>query len=239
MVTSPSNELREPESSEPFPNLVDLVLSFPDLISPSHWMLWAIDQVSGVNPAQWAAEWLAGDWEALSRGADALDNLAQFDVVFGSQIRTGCDAMLYDWTGNAADAAKQYFDGIPAALELQGPALERVATEFRTLAYGMWSTAKSIVSLFELLVDLLIAMALEAAAAAASSWTVIGPILSGAAFACTLTKALGVWGKAIEVHNAAFTAANVFVGVVTGYLGALRGMQEYPLPAAAYDHPGG
>jgi hypothetical protein len=64
-----------------------------------------------------------------------------------------------------------------------------------------------------------------------------GPILSGAAAAATITKAIGVWGQIIEIHNHVWTAVQGFTGLVAGYLGGLHGLDTHPLPAGSYDHP--
>lgn len=85
---------------------------------------------------------------------------------------------------------------------------------------------------------LLIAIGLEAAAAVASGWTIIGPILAGGAAIATITKAMGVWGQILEMHNHVWNAVQGFVGLVAGFLGGLHGMEKHALPTSGYDHPG-
>lgn len=237
-MTSPAAELTEPQPQELIPDLVNQFLSFPDLISPSHWMLWAIEQVCGVNPAEWLAEQFTGDWESVSKAGSALTNLGEFDNAFVKALSDGSGTMFDSWEGNAAQACYRYFETLRAALGDQVAVLDSVAKEFHTLAQGINSTAAAIVSLLEALVDWLLAAALEAAAAAASSWTIIGGILGGAAAAFSITKAIGVWGQIIEAHAKAWNAVQGFVGLCAGYLGALQDMALHPLPSGAYDHPG-
>lgn len=56
------------------------------------------------------------------------------------------------------------FDKLPTALRAQINALVKVGDQFEQAAYGAWGVAKTLVSLLELLLDLMIAWAIEAAA---------------------------------------------------------------------------
>jgi hypothetical protein len=237
-MTSPAGALVEPQPKELVPDLVNQLLSFPDLISPTHWMLWAIETVCGVNPATWAAEQFIGDWEAFSKAGSALENLANFNGTLMKALDDGADRMLGDWQGNAAQACNQYFDGVSGALREQMAALDAVAEQFHRVAQGINTTVSLVVSLIEALVDALLAFALEMAVGAASSPTVVGPVLAGAAAAFTLTKAMGIWGAIIKAHSDAWNLVQFFFGLCAGYLGALKGMENVPLPAGAYDHQG-
>jgi hypothetical protein len=102
----------------------------------------------------------------------------------------------------------------------------------------MYETANAIKGCLDLLMDLLIAIGIELAAAAASSWTIIGPILAGAAAAATITKALGVWGNVLQHHDIAWNAVQGLVGVMAGYLSTLGDLDKHALPEGNYDHPG-
>ncbi|MQA85806.1 MAG: hypothetical protein GEV03_14595 [Streptosporangiales bacterium] len=237
-MSSPAAELTEPQPQELIPDLVNQFLSFPDLVSPTHWMLWAIEKVCGVNPGEWLAEEFTGDWESVSKAGSALSNLANFDNTFTKNLDDGVHGMLDNWHSNAAFACSQYFNKVSGALKEQVSALDEVAKEFQTLAQGIKSTASAIMGGLETLVDWLLAAALEAAAAAASSWTIVGGILGGAAAAFSITKAMGAWGKIVEMHGHAWNVAQGFVGLCAGYMGALRGMENHPPPAGAYNHPG-
>jgi len=71
-----------------------------------------------------------------------------------------------------------------------------------------------------------------------SSWSIIGSVVGGAAFALTLAKAIGVWGKVLEAHTTAWNAAQGLVGAMAGYLGGIEDLNVHALPTASYDHPG-
>ena len=73
MVSAPSSVLDTPYPQEAIPGLVNEVLGAGDWLSPSHVLLKGIELVFGFNPGEEAARWVAGDWEAVSTVASALD----------------------------------------------------------------------------------------------------------------------------------------------------------------------
>lgn len=234
-----SQSLSSPQASEPIPDPVDLFMSFPDFVSPSYWLTWAMGQVTGVNPVQWLASELAGDWNGLARFADVTANLAEFMRNAGSQVRRGCDEMVQDWSGAASEAAGTYFSQLADAMGDHADALRSVADQYRQLAYGVWATVKTIVSLVQDLLDSLLAAAVSAAAGAASSWTVVGGLAGGAGTAAALVKASDTWMGIIKAHALAVSMTTGFTGTAAGFLGALEGFSAHPLPAGAYEHSGG
>lgn len=238
MPSTPSAELTAPTSSDPIPDLVENIIGFPQYVSPSYWLGWAAEKVTGTNPWAWVGEQYAGDWKAVQKAGDAIKKLGEFNDSYAGVINSGVATVGYDWQGQAAASAKAYFTGLSNILKEQISDLAALGKEFEQMAIGMYEWSNAIKGLMETLTDLLIAIGLEAAAAAATSWTVIGPILSGAAAVATITKAIGVWGQVIEVHNHVWNAVQGFTGLVAGYLGGLHGLDTHPLPAGAYDHPG-
>ncbi|ASR56068.1 WXG100 family type VII secretion target [Cellulomonas sp. CW35] len=237
-MTSAADALVTPVASAPIPDFVDLALHFPDLISPSYWLMWVIEQVSGTNPLEWVTEHFSGDWEAMSRAASALEHLATFHQQYASELAEARATFREGWDGNAAAAASRYFTELESAVREQGTPLTSIAHEVDVVAQGMKSTQTMLVGLLQALLDYAIAAAISAAAAAASSWTVVGGILGGGATAFSITQAVRTWLKVIEVHGYAITAVDGVVGVTAGYLGSIHGFSTHPLPAGAYDNPG-
>lgn len=238
MSESPAAALADPTSSDPVPDLLESVIGISQYLSISYWVGEAINLFFDVNPFEWVAEQFAGDWEAVQKAGIAMGNLGEFSVDYSVAISSGLSAVAHDWQGNAADAANTYFSGLANTVKGQESSLSSLGREFKSAAVGMYETANAIKDLLETLLDLLIAIGLELAAAAATSWTIIGPILSGAAAAATVTKALGVWGKMLEAHSWAWTAAQAVVGVTAGYLSTLGDIEKHALPESNYDHPG-
>ncbi|WP_191301440.1 hypothetical protein [Lentzea cavernae] len=94
--------------------------------------------------------------------------------------------------------------------------------------------AKTIVSLLELLSDLVIAWAIEAAATAAASWTVVGAIAGGAVMVATAMEAISV-GDVYKAHGMAWTICTGVACTVAGYLSLLHDMKDHPLSKGTYE----
>lgn len=77
-MDDPSAALTPPEAHSLVPGPVDTLLHIGDLVSLGHWTLVAIDRMGGPNIAAEIGDWFAGDWEAVSRSADALRKLGSF-----------------------------------------------------------------------------------------------------------------------------------------------------------------
>ncbi|WP_197321103.1 hypothetical protein [Saccharomonospora sp. NB11] len=238
MADSPRSELVDPTASDPIPDLLENVIGITQYISVSYWVGQAIDLIFDVNPFSWVAEQFAGDWEKVQKAGVAMEKLGEFNDSFANVITTELKNVSADWQGNAFDSANTYFSELAKTIEDQKATLSAMGREFKQTAIGMYETANSIKSFLELLLDLLIAIGLELAAAAASSWTVIGPILSGAAAAATISKALGVWDDLLQAHTIAWNAVQGLVGVTAGYLSTLGDIEKHALPESNYDHPG-
>ncbi|MBK1783522.1 hypothetical protein [Prauserella cavernicola] len=238
MADSPSAQLAEPTASDPVPDLLEGVIGVSQYISVSYWVGEAIGLVTGVNPGEWVAEKFAGDYEAIQKAGIACENLGAFNSDFANVITTGLTTVGDGWQGNAADTASEYFTKVASAIADQEATLSAMGREFKQTAIGMYETANAVKGLLETLFDYLIAIGIELAAAAASSWTVIGPILSGAAAVVTVSKAMGTWGKVLDAHTAAWNAAQGLVGVMAGYLSTLHDRDLQALPESNYDHPG-
>ncbi|TKG70809.1 hypothetical protein [Prauserella endophytica] len=238
MADSPSSQLTAPTSSDPVPDLLENVIGVSQYISVSYWVGEAIELVTGVNPGAWVAEKFAGDFEAIQKAGIACENLGAFNSDFAAAINKGLTTVATGWEGNAADTANEYFTRVANAIADQESTLTAMGREFKQAAVGMYETANAVKGFLEMLFDYLIAIGIELAAAAATSWTVIGPILSGAAAAVTISKAIGTWGKVLDAHTAAWNSAQALVGVMAGYLSTLKDNELQALPESNYDHPG-
>ncbi|CAM2947816.1 hypothetical protein SAXI111661_10110 [Saccharomonospora xinjiangensis] len=238
MAESPASVLVEPRSSDPIPDLLENVIGISQYISVSYWVGQAIDLIFDVNPFEWIAQQLAGDWEKVQEAGVALEKLSEFNAVLSSVITSELETVSSDWEGNAFDSAGNYFSDLARTIEGQQGTLKAMGKEFEQTAIGMYETANSMKGFLEMLMDLLIAIGLELAAAAASSWTIIGPILSGAAAAATIGKALGVWDDLLQAHTIAWNAVQGLAGVTAGYLSTLGDIEKHTLPESNYDHPG-
>lgn len=238
MPEQPADVLTPPTSHDPIPDLVETIVGL-DVISVSHWLGWAIGQIFGTDPWEWVAEQFSGDYEAAQRAGLALQKLAEFNTAYAAALTDATGQVIpYDWRGNAATGAQQYFEDLARALNEQAPALANTGKQFETMAVGMYEAAQAFRGFFTAALDSAIWAGVAAAAAAATSWTIVGGVANAAAATAAVMRGVTMWGKALEVHATAWNAAQAFTGVVAGYLGGLRGLENVPLPEASYDHPG-
>lgn len=225
-----------PEPEQPIPKLADEILSIPDYISPSHWMLIVFNEIFGFNPAEEAAKWFAGDWNGMAKAEAAFKNLVEFERALAKNIEDATAEMFHGWTGEAANAAQSYFAQLSQALVKHAEAINSVATQYHNTAYGVWATCKSIVSTLEMLADILIGIALDLAATALLSETGVGAVVGGAIAGYLAFKAYNTWMKVIDLHGKMINAVYAFSGMTGSLVPTLRGMTEVSLPGAPYDN---
>ncbi|GAB3543784.1 uncharacterized protein YukE [Actinopolyspora lacussalsi] len=238
MSQKPADELTEPESSDPIPDLAENVIGASQYISVAYWTGRALDMALGFNPGEWVSEQFSGEWQVVQQAGIALGNLKKFNAQFAQYIDESTKNLSEDWEGVAADQASAYFAGLSRAVREQQETLDGLSQQFDQMATGMYETAKAIKGFLDMLLDYAIAMGIELAAAALNSWNVIGSVAAGAAFAATLTKAMGVAGQAIQAHTVAWNSVQATVGVIAGYASSLEGIEHHILPESSYDHPG-
>ena len=239
MVDRPAAELVDPQSYDPVPDLVENIVGASQYISVSYWIGWAVEQICGTNPWMWVAEQFAGDYEAAQRAGIALKNLGEFNAAYSAAVKNNTEAVIpAAWQGNAAESAHEYFSSLSKALTDQVAELQSIGREFETMAVGVYEAAAGFKGFFEMALDWAIIAAVEAAAAAATSWTIVGGIAGGVATAASIYKGVTAWQQALHYHTIAWNAVQSFTGVVAGYLAALDGMEKVPLPGTGYDHPG-
>jgi len=236
-MTSPTSVLTTPSDADPLPDAVQMIFSAGDLISPTAWIRWVLDQVCDFDPVEDVARWVSGDWNRVMQASRALTHLGEYHASLAEEIDAARRAVAADWDGEAAEAANTYFATLVTALDEQKSALDAIAGQFQAVAVGMSQTADVLAGLVNSLFDWVIVAAASAAAAAASSWTVIGGIAGGAATAGAITRAANLATQIINAHALAASMASGAVGVIAGYLGALRGFHGATLPST-YDHPG-
>ncbi|GAA0286256.1 hypothetical protein GCM10009527_097590 [Actinomadura nitritigenes] len=236
MTASPAAKLVSPTVTQPMPQAVDISLSLTDFVSPGHWLLWVIDKICGVNPAEWLAQQLAGDWESISKFASSLKHVSEFYTEYGKGLKEGSATMLKDWEGNAAAACGTYFQDFSGAVEKQAEPIQSVADECQSVAFGSWASAKAAVSGLEALLDLALMIAIEAAASAATSWTIVGPSVGMALIMSQIGIGILKWLEILGYVGMTVSAVFAFIGLVSGLLGALHGLEEQQFPKTSYDN---
>ena len=235
-MDDPSTALTAPQAHSLVPEPVDVLLHIGDLVSLGHWALVAIDKMGGPNLPGEIGSWFAGDWEAVSRSADALRKLGSFCHLAAAGVEGDMRALQKDWEGHAAGAASSYFFGLAQDLSEMQVHLDDIAQQFESTAFGVKELASSVGNLVESLVDYAIMAGVELAAAAATSWTVVGGVLGSAGAAYSIIRGALVVREILEIRATVWTACEAVLGLIAGSLSAIRGFSTVALPAA-YDNP--
>lgn len=238
---NPAAHLVPPVESDPVPDAFEVVLSLPDLVSPTAWMLWVFENVCGFNPLDHLAAHVAGDWAVFSRAAEALDNLGTFDSEMAAEIRANTATVIAGanpaWSGDAADAAANYFSGFSVAVENQVRTTRGLARECRSFSIGMYQLAKGLADAVKFFLDMATLAALSAAAGTFTAYTGVGGVLGAAAAITAFAQARFAWIAVGEIIGNLYGFANLFVGAMGRAMAPLRAIADHPLPAGAYDHP--
>ncbi len=134
-----------------------------------------------------------GDYESLSRNADALRNLARCDELSAALLQQKVGAMLTTWHGNAADGADQYFVRLSNAFADRAATLRSSADGFDGVSTALGVLADDLASALQDAVDaVLIALASIAAAGCLAEVPIVDIVVAavGAYEAYRATKAV-------------------------------------------------
>mgnify|MGYP003418669514 FL=1 len=234
-------ELTTPDDGAVIPDAAELIVSsLGTILSPTGWIRTVWGRVAGWEPMTDWVKPVSGDWNAVAQASRGYDEMARYFDEYATELNSANNTVQANWDGNAADAASTYFSAIVSPLQEFSAALTAAANEYSAVSVGMHRIAAEVASLIGIVTDKLIFLAIEAAATAATSWTLIGPLIGGAAMAATIASTINsvkAVGTALSVGQHIIDTS---VGVIAGFLGALHGIDSLALPngGAAYDHPG-
>lgn len=234
-MDDPSAALTAPVAEDLFPGGVDFFLHIGDLISLGHWAILAIDKMGGPNIAEEIGEWFAGDWSEVMKSKDALDNLAAFCDRASYGVDAELTTLTSGWSGEAATAAATYFSHLADQLDVQASNFRDIANQYQGTAFGVKELANAVGSLVESLVDYAIMAGVSLAAAAASSWTIVGGIAGGASAGYAIVRGAKVVAEILEIRAKVWTACEALLGLIAGFLSSIEGFTSVALPNA-YDN---
>ncbi len=240
MAGQPVDVLTTPEPSDPVPDLVEIGLGF-NLISPTWYVQQFLSTVIGLDPLDWIAQQVAGNWEDVQRAGAAIQNLGKYNEALAESIRSGAHGVQQSWHGNAAENADAYFEDLANAVDAQVKGLGQIGDQINLVAFSMYEGAKGLGDAFQTLCDSAVIALAEAAAGDALALTVAGGPAAAACWAASavqVTYILIKWGKTVEHWNECLM---VIEGMLAGILGTVGGAEFIDLPAlptAAYDNPG-
>ena len=71
---------------------------------------------------------MAGDWEQFAKASDTLNSLSFFCGDLAQDLKVNISALLTSWSGNAANEAFLYFNGLGDAVNGYAAGLRPCAT---------------------------------------------------------------------------------------------------------------
>lgn len=235
-MADPAAVLTAPEAHPMLPPALNTYLHIGDLVSIGHWAMVAIEFMGGPKIPEEVGKWFAGDWAEVSRSADALRKLGTFCEAMGDEVVGATNTVRADWDGAAAGAAADYFLRLAGGLRRQKTNFDDIAHQYEKTAFGVKELASACGSLLESLIDWAIAAGISLAAAAASSWTVVGGVLGSGAAGYSIYRGAMTVKEILEIRAKVWTACEALIGLISGPLGSLNGFTAVALPAG-YDNP--
>jgi hypothetical protein len=166
--------------------------------------------------SEWLKPWL-GDWAGFRACADVHDRLGKSTVVMSANVRSGTIDSQFAWTGNAADGCRRDLGFTGASLQAAEPRLRELSVEYRGVAESTYKLADSVAGLLVVAIDLAVMALLELQLAVATSETVLGGIVFGAATVATVWKIFEVSSKILDCIKLAEYGAQAFTSGLEGF----------------------
>lgn len=183
----------------------------------------------GPSPAAMVVEEVSGDWAQVGRAGDAFDKISQWWEQTSALFTTDSQVLFRGWTGDAADSAQPYFAKLAEAVAEQADAISHIGAQYVGTAWGMYFSSLTLAGLLITLIELIIVIAITAAACAVASLTGVGAI-SWSAVAAEVGVAIGQYLSIVTLIGLVHTAAIGFAGLCTGYLSTLKPIDQVPMP---------
>jgi len=236
MAGLPSEVLSAPQPQTVFPDGLEVWLGITDFVSPSFYLRKGIELVIGVDPVDWIAGQVAGDWEAVSTAGSATTILGTYMETLGHDLASVRADLDGAWDGNAASNAVHYFDQLSSTVSGLKAQLDDIGQQLQTTAEGIQQTGNTIADLAGMLLDKLIEIGCAALATGALGWTGVGAAIGGAALAYTIYRATSIWAQITDAIGLMNTIAKGVIGLTAGPLAAINVDSDLQLPGA-YDNP--
>jgi hypothetical protein len=219
-LADPSAKLVEPGEDGAVPDMVQQILDGAGYFSESD-LVFKILNWCGLDVMGWVKEKFLGDFAAIARVKNAIQRLAEFDEVAATGIAEGADIMLKSWTGNAADAARAYFDQLANAVEGRSAALKALSSRYTAVLVGVQQAGSAIEGGITAAID----AAVEAAAAVAAAGClqeVPGlDVLMDIIGAWRVTKVINKVHEVFNIWNITWSSHEGLMGAIAGLVGIL------------------
>ncbi|MGK3201049.1 hypothetical protein [Amycolatopsis sp. MEPSY49] len=235
-ITHPAERLKPPQAAE-FTNPVQLVNDLGNLISAGYWTQQFLDATIQVNPVEEFSNWVAGDWEQFAKASDALNSLSLFCGDLAYDLKTNVTTLLTSWTGNAANEAFQYFNGLAGTVDGYAAGPGTLRDKYREAAQGVWEFSETINDVIQDIFDSIFWGAVELAAGGVLAETVVGPAVLWSLAALECKNVVDGWKQMTNLLMNVQNTIRLIHGGVLDVIGSGGNFGAHPLPAG-YDHPG-
>lgn len=240
MAGTPAEKLAEPALEDPMNDKFEFLITANEL-SPTYWACTWSKNVLGVDPVEWFAQKISGDWEALQKAGKAVENLAGYSSSFSDEIEKAAKAVDTTWDGNAATSAQSYFAELSTAVAAQVDSLNTIADEIKNFANAAYYGAKTIGDSVQTVLDLAAVAIIEWVAVKVSAATGVGAVATAALVAAATLSTLKVieeFGLIVAAFSSIYIGLEGIAGLVYAGAGAIQGGDLTALPQKSYDHPG-
>lgn len=210
---------------------------FFSVLSPTSWISYFLQEVTGWDPLGWVASSFMGDWQAWARCGVAYSNLGVACRDLGVNVQQGVLTLDGSWDGNASDAAYMYFSDLAVKVSQTRLALDAAAKEYADAARGAWLAANQVKGILEAIIDSAVIAAAATAAGTALIETGVGAVVGygvAALEVARIAELLARAGKIIQTAGLVIEGATGSIMTLADQGGSLA---KYPLPGTGYDYP--
>lgn len=165
---------------------------------------------------EWLKPWL-GDWAGFRACADVHEQLGKETVAMSANVRSGALDSQFAWTGNAADGCRRDLHKIATALTQAEPKLNELSAEYKNVAESTHELAESVAGLLVVAIDLAILALADLEAAIATSETIVGGVVFGAATAVSIMRLVETSGQILDSIKIAKYGARAFSSGLAGF----------------------
>ncbi|HEX7660414.1 MAG TPA: WXG100 family type VII secretion target [Pseudonocardiaceae bacterium] len=230
----PASKLTTPKDDGAVPDPVQQVLDGIGYFSETELVL-KILSLFGLNVEDWVKQRLAGDYKRLAQCRNSIKNLEDFENTTATALAEGLAKMLGSWQGNAADAAKSYFDQFAQDLTAHAGTLSSIAQKLDALVVAMQQSGSALIGALTIAIDRGIEVGISLAAAGFLQEVPGVNVIADIVGAWKVTELINkihelatIWAKVWTVLQAALSGIVTLVGSLQNY------SSHMTLPSAAY-----
>lgn len=208
----PTTALVTPEVPDELENPIAIL----DWASPSHDIVWVLNHAFHFDPFEVADNWVAGDWRKFYECGVALGHLSEFCHALALNLAQGARALGRHWTGNAGQAAANYFDHLAEAIDGMRTPLDSLKDAHLRAADAVWHLGLSLNGFLQIILDDAIIAGVELAAGAALAETLVGPVIGGALAAAEVADMFDQWANATKAINVTIGLTHLILAEISG-----------------------